>query len=143
MVVLLRKQLKNSEDKTRLGGIEEVISQANDFNGHYLLVLQTSFSSKELREVSDILRNHYKSCVLILTAIENGKIGALVAVTTDLVELGFSARSLTSALTTLTGGKGGGRPELAQAGGCDPAKLGDALVALEADIKNQLESLGK
>ena len=142
-IVDLRKQLKNSEDKTRLGGIEELISQANDFNGHYLLVLQTSFSSKELREVSDILRNHYKSCVLILTAIENGKIGALVAVTTDLVELGFSARSLTSALTTLTGGKGGGRPELAQAGGCDPAKLGDALVDLEADIKNQLESLGK
>jgi len=142
-IVDLRKQLKNSEDKTRLSGIEELISQANDFNGHYLLVLQTSFSSKELREVSDILRNHYKSCVLILTAIENGKIGALVAVTTDLVELGFSARSLTSALTTLTGGKGGGRPELAQAGGCDPAKLGNALVDLEADIKNQLESLGK
>jgi alanyl-tRNA synthetase len=142
-IVELRKRLKDSENKSRLGGIEELINQAEEFNGHYLLVLQTDFSSKELREISDILRNHYKSCVLILTAMENEKIGALVAVTSDLVELGLSARTLTSNLTTLAGGKGGGRAELAQAGGCDSTKLGDALIDLRTDIKDQLESLAK
>lgn len=142
-IVELRKQLKNSESKTRLGDVEGLIGQASELHGRHFLVTHTEFSSKELREVSDILRNRYKSCVLILGATENEKSGVLVAVTSDLVELGLSANTLTSQLTALADGKGGGRPELAQAGGCDPIKLTDALAILKHDIRDRFESFTK
>ena len=142
-IIELRKQLMDLESKTRLGDVEGLISQVNELHGRHFLIAHTEFSSKELREVSDILRSRYKSCVLILGATENEKSGVLVAVTSDLVELGLSANTLTSQLTALADGKGGGRPELAQAGGCDPVKLTNALASLKDDIRTQFESLAK
>jgi alanyl-tRNA synthetase len=142
-IVNLKKELRDSESKTRLNGVEELTGDVNEFNGRHLLVTTTNFSSKELREIADHLRVRYPSCVLILATVEGEKAAVLVAVTPDLVDLGLSARDVTSKLTELTDGKGGGRPELAQAGGCDPARLENALSQIKDDIEAQLESLAK
>ncbi len=142
-IVELKKQLEDSENRTRLGGVEELMSEVHEYSGHHLLVASTNFSAKELREVSDHLRLRYETCVLVLATSGGQKLEVLVAVTPNLVELGLSARDITSSITTLTDGRGGGRPELAQAGGCDPVKLENALSQIEIDIRTQLENLAK
>ena len=81
---------------------------------------------KELRQVADELRNRMGSGCLALASVNEGKVVMLTAVTKDLTEK-YNAGALLKEIGKVLGSKGGGKPDLAQAGGGDPAKLEEAL----------------
>ena len=91
-----------------------------------------------LREVGDVVRDRLGSGVVVLAALIEERPSFLVAVTKDLVERGVHAGQLAKEVAAITGGSGGGRPELAQAGGKDASKLGAALQQAPVILKEHL-----
>ena len=79
-----------------------------------------------LRELADKLRDQLKSGIVVLGGVKDGKATILVAVTPDLLKK-YNAGNLVKELSKTLGGRGGGKPDLAQAGGGDPAQLDAAL----------------
>jgi alanyl-tRNA synthetase len=82
-----------------------------------------------LRDLADQLRDKLGSGVVVLGAALDGKANLLVAVTSDLTSR-IKAGELVAKLAPMVGGRGGGKPELAQAGGPQPEKLNEALAAV-------------
>nr|NIO70999.1 alanine--tRNA ligase [Anaerolineae bacterium] len=96
--------------------------------GVKVLAAQVDADTMEtLREMSDWFRDRLGSGVIVLGAAMDGRPGFVAAVTPDLVERGLHAGQLVKAVAQVVGGGGGGKPTLAQAGGKDVSKVGDAL----------------
>jgi alanyl-tRNA synthetase len=86
--------------------------------------------AKALREMVDQLKNKIGSGVILLGAkTPDGKVALCAGVTNDLVAK-FKAGDIVGKAAAIVGGKGGGRPDMAMAGGTDAAKLGDALASI-------------
>jgi len=88
---------------------------------------------KELRSMVDDLRAKLGSAVVLLAAESDGRVSLALGVTKDLTDR-FRAGDLIREIAGMLGGKGGGRPDFAQGGGDDPAKLDSAFDRLEALI---------
>ena len=108
--------------------IAELAQGARDVNGVKVLAArQENGDIEHLRELADKLRDQLKSGIVVLGGEKDGKAILLVAVTPDLSKK-YPAGNLVKELSKTLGGRGGGKPELAQAGGGDPAQL-DATLA--------------
>ena len=106
----------------------DILSQA-ETNQAGIKIIATKLDSlppKQLREVADDLRNRMGSGCLALATVNDGKVALLTAVTKDLTKK-YNAGSLIKEMAKVLGSKGGGKPDLAQAGGGDPGKLDQAL----------------
>ncbi len=107
---------------------ESLLSRVEDVKGVKVLAAQVDADTMEtLREMSDWFRDRLGSGVIVLGAAMDGRPGFVAAVTPDLVERGLHAGQLVKAVAEVVGGGGGGKPTLAQAGGKDVSKVGDAL----------------
>jgi len=107
---------------------ESLLKRAEQIDGVTVLAAKVpSLSMPMLREMGDILRDKLKSAVVVLATIYNGKPNFLVMVTPDLVAIGFNAGDIIKQVTKMTGGRGGGKATMAQAGGRDASKLDEAL----------------
>ncbi len=93
--------------------------------------------AKSLPEVLDRLRNKIGTGVVVLGTVNDGKVGLVAGVTKDLTGK-FNAGELVNHVATQVGGKGGGRGDMARAGGSNPAALPKALASVEAYIRNFL-----
>jgi len=102
-----------------------------------LAVKVPGVDGKGLREFSDQLRDKLGSGVLVLAAESDGKVALLVAVTKDLTPR-VKAGDLIKPLAAIVGGRGGGRPELAQAGGSEAGKIEALLQAAPEQLKQLL-----
>ncbi len=123
----LEKELKQLRMKLASGGAAQIAEGPIDINGVKLLVRRADdISGGDLRNLADELRSKLKSGVVVLGSATDGKVTLLTAVTKDLIDR-VPANSLIQKLAPIVGGKGGGKPDLAQAGGKDPDKLDDAL----------------
>ncbi len=110
----------------------DLLSQVQQVNGVALLAVQVQVPDiKALRDLADQLRDKLGSGIVVLGAELDGKANLLVTVTKDLTGR-YRAGELVAALAPLVGGRGGGKPELAQAGGSQPEKLEEALAAMPA-----------
>ena len=87
-------------------------------------------SGVELRGMVDDLRNKLGSGVVLLAAVEDGRVSLALGVTPDLTKR-WKAGDLVREIAGVVGGKGGGRPDFAQAGGNQPERLDDAFARLE------------
>jgi alanyl-tRNA synthetase len=87
-------------------------------------------TSQELRGMIDDLRNKLGSGIVLLAAVEDGRVSLALGVTPDLTKR-WKAGDLVREIATVVGGKGGGRPDFAQAGGSQPERLDDAFARLE------------
>jgi alanyl-tRNA synthetase len=96
-------------------------------------------SGGELRNLADTFRSKLKSGIVVIGSATDGKVTLLAAVTSDLVKR-ISAQSLIQKLAPIVGGKGGGKPDLAQAGGKDAAKIDEALSAAPGAVRELLAS---
>jgi alanyl-tRNA synthetase len=85
-----------------------------------------------LRNIVDQMKVKLGSAVIVLGAVSDDKVNLVAAVTPDLVQKGFHAGKLVKEAASRCGGGGGGRPDMAQAGGKDPSKLPEALAAVES-----------
>jgi alanyl-tRNA synthetase len=117
---------------------QELLAQVREIAGVKFLAVQLEgLDGKGLREFSDQLRDRLPAGVIVLGSALDGKANLLVAVSKDLLGR-LSAGELIKPLAAQVGGKGGGRPELAQAGGTDPAGLSTALAAVDRLLEKSL-----
>lgn len=87
-----------------------------------------------LRNMVDDMKNKLGSAVIVLASPADGKVNIVAAVTKDLISQGFHAGNIAKEVATVCGGGGGGRPDMAQAGGKDASKIGEALERVEAFV---------
>ena len=92
---------------------------------------------KALRETMDKLKDKLKSAAIVLASVADGKVTLIAGVTTDLTAK-VKAGELVNHVAQQVGGKGGGRPDMAQAGGTDPAGLPAALKSVAAWVEQRL-----
>ena len=110
-----------------------MLQQVQDVSGVKVLAAKVSAADVDtLREMTDWFRNRLGSGVVVLGAVINDKPSLVAAVTPDLVERGIKAGALIQHVARIVGGGGGGRPTLAQAGGRDASRLGEALAQVPA-----------
>jgi alanyl-tRNA synthetase len=117
---------------------DELVQHAVDINGVRVLAAQLDgIDAKGLRETADKLRDKLKSCALVLGTVVDGKVSLIAAVTPDVTGK-VKAGELVNFVATQVGGKGGGKPDLAMAGGSEPDKLAAALASVADWVKNRL-----
>lgn len=107
----------------------------------YLAVHVDAPGIDQLRDMGDWLRDKMKSGIIVLGAVIGDKPHVLAMVTPDLVKQGFHAGNLVKRVASVVGGGGGGRPEMAQAGGRDSTKLDEALASVSAYIAEHRSSV--
>ena len=109
--------------------------ESQDVSGVKLIAKRVDeLTGGDLRNFADELRSKIKSGVVVLGSATDGKVTLLTAVTKDLLDR-VQANTLISKLAPIVGGKGGGKPDLAQAGGKDPEKLNEALREAPAALR--------
>jgi alanyl-tRNA synthetase len=124
----LQGQLKKGAAGDLVGAGDRLLASAAEANGTRIIVGEVPAAPvDQLRAQADRLRQKARSAVVVLGWTEEGKVGLLAAVTEDLTKKGVAAGKLIGEVAKVVGGKGGGRPDMAQAGGNDPSKLGEAL----------------
>ena len=133
----LRRQLATLERQNSLQAAEILLDSKQDINGVSVLSARTEASNSDsMREISDWLRDKMGSGIVVLGAVINDRPTISVGITRDLVDGGADARDYARDLGRIIGGGGGGRPDMAQAGGRNADKL-DAAIAAAADIVRQ------
>jgi alanyl-tRNA synthetase len=108
--------------------VESLLGKAEEVNGITVLSAKVPSTSFEiLREMGDLLKDRLKSAVIVLGTVHDGKPGFVSMVTPDLVNRGLHAGDIVKQVAGVTGGNGGGKADMAQAGGKDKNKLDEAL----------------
>jgi alanyl-tRNA synthetase len=129
------EQLKNKYAQSQVGALE---SQAREINGVKVLsVMLDGMDRQQMRSLADSLRNKWKSCVVVLGSVEDGNVSIVSAVTKDLTAK-LHAGKIAGAVAQAVGGKGGGRPDMAEAGGKDAAALPAALESVYTTVAGAL-----
>jgi len=130
-----KRDLRSKLAHSAAGGLA---SQAHTVNGSHVLAAQADgLDRQQMRELVDALRNQWKSAVVVLASVEDSTVSIVSAVTKDLTSK-VHAGKLAAALAQAVGGKGGGRPDMAEGGGKDPAALPAALDRIYAEIESKL-----
>jgi len=123
-----RKQRLALEKELSRRIAESLLEQAEVVNGVTVLAARVrAFPQQVLREMSDFLRERLESVVVVLGTVQEDRPAFLVAVTPDLVARGYNAGDIVKQVAKVTGGGGGGKATLAQAGGRNKDKLDEAL----------------
>jgi alanyl-tRNA synthetase len=130
----LEKQLEQLKNKVAQSQSSSLETQVREIKGvHVLSVEVDGLDRVQMRGLADSLRNKWKSCVVVLGTADDHGVAIVVAVTKDLTQK-VHAGKLIGPIAVAVGGKGGGRPDLAEAGGKDAAALGKALDAVYAQV---------
>ncbi|USE79419.1 alanine--tRNA ligase [Cupriavidus gilardii] len=126
----LEKELERLKSKLAASQGDELASQAIEVKGLKVLAAQLEGADvKTLRETMDKLKDKLKSAAIVLGAVQDGKVSLIAGVTADATGK-VKAGELVNFVAQQVGGKGGGRPDMAQAGGTEPAKLPAALAGV-------------
>jgi alanyl-tRNA synthetase len=137
----LQQQLKKGAASDLAGAADKLFAAAADIGGAKIIIGEVPAGPEEqLRQQVDRLRQKAGSAVVLLGWAEDGKVGLLAAVTDDLVKKGAHAGKLVGKVAEVVGGRGGGKPTMAQAGGKDPTKLGEALQLAQQLVMEQLKA---
>jgi alanyl-tRNA synthetase len=128
----LEKELSSLKGKLASAQGDELLSAAVDVSGLKVLAAQLEGAdAKTLRDTLDKLKDKLKSAVIVLAAVEGGKVQLAAGVTSNLTAK-LKAGELVNFVAQQVGGKGGGKADMAMAGGTEPALLGAALASVRA-----------
>jgi len=134
----LEKELSKVRSKLLSGAGTDLSSQAVDVKGAKVLAVTLDDADpKTMRETVDRLKDKLKSAAIVLGAVADGKVSLIAGVTADLTGK-VKAGDLVNYVAQQVGGKGGGRADMAQAGGTDAAKLAGALQSVKPWIEQRL-----
>jgi alanyl-tRNA synthetase len=132
------RQIDQLKTKLAQSAGRDLESQAKRKNGATYLITQVDgLDRTQMRTLADALRNKWKSAVVVLASTEDSNVSIVAAVTKDLTQK-LQAGKLVSTLAQAVGGKGGGRPDMAEGGGKDPAALPQALTTLTSEVESKL-----
>ncbi|EGR4228267.1 alanine--tRNA ligase [Vibrio cholerae] len=135
---LLEKEIQQLKDKLAAKESAGLINQVKQIAGVNVLVAQLNGAdNKALRGMVDDLKNQLSSGIIMLGNVAEGKVGLIAGVTNDLTHK-VKAGELVNMVALQVGGKGGGRPDMAQAGGTDAHALPSALESVDAWIAERL-----
>jgi alanyl-tRNA synthetase len=126
--------------KTRLAHIaaRDLAEKARERNGvKYVIAQIENMDRAQMRVLADSLRNQLKPAIVVLASTEDGSVSIVSAVTKDLTQR-IHAGKLAGALAQAVGGKGGGRPDMAEGGGKEPGALAGALVSIANEVESKL-----
>ncbi|CAH2786960.1 MAG: Alanyl-tRNA synthetase (EC [uncultured Paraburkholderia sp.] len=134
----LEKELSALKSKMASSQGDELAGQAVEVAGvHVLAATLEGADVKTLRETVDKLKDKLKSAAIVLAAVDGGKVSVIAGVTADASKK-VKAGELVNFVAQQVGGKGGGRPDMAQAGGTEPANLPAALAGVKGWVEAQL-----
>ncbi|MEX9891989.1 alanine--tRNA ligase [Providencia rettgeri] len=134
----LEKEIVQLKDQQASQESASLSSKAKDVKGIKLLVTQLADTDpKLLRTMVDDLKNQLKSAIIVLSTTSGDKVSMIVGVTNDLTAK-VKAGDLISYIASQVGGKGGGRPDMAQAGGTDVSALPAAMASVEEWVEARL-----
>jgi alanyl-tRNA synthetase len=135
---IVEKELEKLKSKLASNTTTDVLSEVNEIKGIKVLstVLQ-GIEAKALRSMVDDFKNQLGSAVIVLGIAEKNKVSLIVGVTNDLVSK-VKAGELVNYVAQQVGGKGGGRPDMAQAGGSEPQNLNSAIASVQAWLEEKL-----
>ncbi|HAC87198.1 MAG TPA: alanine--tRNA ligase, partial [Gammaproteobacteria bacterium] len=134
----LEKQLGQLKAKMASSVGDELASQVIEINGTQVLVATLEkFNSKSLRDTVDRLKNKLGTTVIVLASINDGKVDLVVGVSKDLTKK-VTAGDLANMVAEQIGGKGGGRPDMAMAGGNDVSAVPSALESVKPWLEGKL-----
>ncbi len=135
---VLEKELARLKSKMASSQGDDLAGQAADVKGAKVLAAVLEGADvKTLRETLDKLKDKLKSAAIVLGAVEGGKVSLIAGVTADLTSK-VKAGELVNFVAQQVGGKGGGRPDMAQAGGTDASKLPAALASVRDWVAGKL-----
>jgi alanyl-tRNA synthetase len=119
------ESLQGKINRIEAGSLLDQVKQIGDVS---VLIAKVQAPSMEaLRTIVDQTKEKLPSVIIILGSISDDKVNLITAVTPDLIKQGFHAGNLIKQIAAVCGGSGGGRPDMAQAGGKEPGKLAEAL----------------
>jgi len=139
----LEKELARLRSKLAMGQGGDLASQAVEVKGKDGTVMRVlaatleGADAKTLRESVDKLKDRLKSVAIVLGSVADGKVSLIAGVTPDLATK-IKAGDLVNFVAQQVGGKGGGRPDMAQAGGTNPEKLPEALASVRGWVEQKL-----
>ncbi len=127
----LEKELDRMKGKLASSQGDDLINQATDIHGIKVLAVSIEGAdAKALRELADKLRDKLGSCAVVLASVSDGKVALLAAASSD-INTRVKAGELVNFVAAQVGGKGGGKPDLAMAGGSQPENLASALAQVK------------
>ena len=136
----LSKELHDMKTKMSLQAVDSVLDSKLDVNGVNLVT--TKFEGMDmntLKEVADNLRDKLVSGVVVLANITDDKLNLVATATKDAVDKGVHCGNIVKSIAQIAGGKGGGRPNMAQAGAPDVSKVDEALNHASEVLKSQVK----
>ena len=137
----LERELQNLRSENALAGVSDLLTQAEDVEGVLVLAKIIEVDSADtLRNMGQALSEQMTSGVAWLAATMSGKSTLLCVVTDDLIKRGLKAGELVNAVALLADGRGGGKPNMAQAGIKAPEKLAEALASAVDLVREKLKN---
>jgi alanyl-tRNA synthetase len=134
----LGKQVEHLKTRLAQASIASLEAQAHVVNGVKVLAARIDgMDRQQLRELADALRNKWKSAVVTLVSADDGAVAVVSAVTKDLTAK-VHAGKLAGAVAQAVGGKGGGRPDMAEGGGKDASGIAVAIENVYREVESKL-----
>jgi alanyl-tRNA synthetase len=136
----LQKEIESEKSEKLTERVDEIISRKIEAGSVSIITFfDEGVALEDLRELSDKIRNKEQKSVVLLATFIDEKVTLLCAATQPVVKEGVNAGAVIKEIAPLVGGKGGGRPDMAQAGGKDKSGITDAIDKGIELIKGQLE----
>lgn len=133
-------ELAAAKKELAAGSMQDVLASKFDVNGLSGVVATVAASDmEELRGIADMVRDHIGSGVVLLGMASDDKVNFVCMATKDAVKAGLHAGNIVKATAQAAGGNGGGRPDMAQAGGKKPEALNDALAVGKQTILDMVK----
>ena len=132
----LEKEIQKLKTVSSVDSLTEALKNAHEQNGvRVVKVQQDGLNTNELRLVADNIKDRLKSGIIIITSVTDGNAAIVCMVTKDLTDK-YHAGEIVKQISKAAGGKGGGKPEMAQGGTKDMEKLNTALESLYDIVKS-------
>lgn len=136
----LSKELQAIKAKEALASMDDVLAKVEDVEGiKFIGHCFDNATVEDMRNSADYLKDKIGSGVIVLASREEEKVSLLVAVTDDLTKKKVHAGNIIKEIAPIAGGKGGGRPNMAQAGGKEPQKAAEAVNRAKEVLKGQIQ----
>ena len=136
----LQKEIEGLKSKLAGGSIDDIIKNAVEISGTKLIAARLDeFDMAGLMTVSDKIKDKVSDGVAVLATAKDGKINFVVMATKDAVAKGANAGAIIKQVAQIAGGNGGGKPDMAKAGGKDISKVDEAVKAAEEIVKSMIK----
>lgn len=136
----LTKELQDAKTKLNLQSVDALLDSKVDVSGVSLLCAKfEGIDMNSLKETADSLRDKVGSGVVVLSNVVDNKVNFVVTATNDVIEKGIHSGNIVREVAKIANGKGGGRPNMAQAGATDISKVDEALSYASEVIKSQIK----